>query len=691
VEVSDEALANLERQTEGWVVALRLVALHLRQIDDPEAALQSLHGGAQQIREYLLLEVMDRLPTWTREWMLTTAVLDRFCPELCDAVAAPTAGSEEPACDGFQFIQALTTGNLFTIPLDVQGRWFRYHHLFQEMLHEQLQTRTTPREITALHLRASAWFEGEGLIDEALKHALAAEDVDRVVEIVARHRHPTLNADRWYVLENWLSLVPETVVQQHAELLITRAWNLMFHFAFEALFPLLDQLESMLADNPAHDSIRDEISLCRGYGLFFMGEGVESLKLITAALERIPVECYEARAQGEIIFALASQLVGKKQQAVRTLDELLTHYDSPEEVRKTRLLITYVYIHLIDADLVEADRANRRFREVVERGGYAYVRAWADYLQGLIHLQRGEWDAAAEYLGRSVAQRFIHHKRAATDSMAGLMLAHLAAGREDEAQSTCEILRDYVGSLDDPTLWPLVSSAESRLSIMQGRPELGNGRLDSITPPADGVMLWWLDVPSITHCRALIAEGSRDGLSEAEARLHGLVETNEAHHNTFQLISILTLLATVFEKQARTDEALTVLERALTLAHPGGLVFPFLELGTPMTALLSKLPRDTTTGLFIEQIVAAAARVGSSAGTGPTRVERPPEVLLTDREQEILELLAQRLQYKEIATRLFISPQTVNSHLKNVYQKLGVSNRRRAVARASELGLLVSD
>jgi LuxR family maltose regulon positive regulatory protein len=691
VKASEEALANLAQQTEGWIVALRLVTIYLRHADDPEALLKRLHGGIRHTREYLLEEVLDQLPARTRDCMLKTSVLDRFCPELCDAVAAPTAGSEEPAYNGFQFTQELKTGNFFTIPLDLEGRWFRYHHLFQEMLRDQLETSASPGEIATLHRRASTWFEGEGFIEEALKHALAAEDIDRVVQIVAHHRHPTLNSDGWHILENWMSLVPETAVQQHVELLITRAWILMYHFAFEALFPLLDQLESMLVDNPAHDAIRGEISLCRGFGLLFMGEGAESLKHVTAALERIPVTYYEARAEGEIFFVLSSQMVGRKQQAIRFLDELLIHYDSPEELRKTRLLISYVFVHFLDADLAKADLATRRLREVAERAGYAYARAWADFMQGLIHLQRGEWDAATEYLGRSVAQRFIHFKRAGVDSIAGLMLAHQAAGREDDARSTCEVLRDYVGSLNDPTLWPLASSAESRLSIMQGRPRPGNGRPDSITLPPDGAMLWWLDVPSVTHCRALIAEGSRDGLSEAEARLLEQAEANEAHHNTFQLINSLTLLAMVFEKQARTDEALTVLERALTLAHPGGLVFPFLELGTPMTALLSKLPRDATSGPFIEQIVAAAARVGSSAGNGPTRMSRPPIDLLTDREQEILELLAQRLQYKEIAARLFISPQTVNSHLKNVYQKLHVSNRRRAVAQATELGLLPSD
>jgi len=296
VKASEEALANLAQQTEGWIVALRLVSIHLRHVDDPEALLKHLHGGTQHTREYLLEEVLDRLPTRIRDCMLKTSILDRFCPALCDAVAAPTAGSEEPVHDGFQFIQALTTGNFFTIPLDLEGRWFRYHHLFQEMLRDQLQARTPPGKITALHLRASAWFEGEAFVEEALEHALAAEDIDRVVQIVARHRHPTLDSDRWHILENWMSLVPETAVQEHVELLVTRAWILMYHYAFEALFPLLDQLESMLVDNPVHDSIRGEISFCRGFGLFFMGEGVESLKHIMAALERIPVSCHEAPA-----------------------------------------------------------------------------------------------------------------------------------------------------------------------------------------------------------------------------------------------------------------------------------------------------------------------------------------------------------------------------------------------------------
>ena len=310
-------------------------------------------------------------------------------------------------------------------------------------------------------------------------------------------------------------------------------------------------------------------------------------------------------------------------------------------------------------------------------------------MQGLIHLQRGQWPGAMEYLGRAVAQRFIHFKRAAMDSMAALMLAQQAAGQAAKANATAQLLRDYVSSLQDTTLWPLVGSAELRLCALRGQPECGpdwtEAGLDAMTLPAEGAMLWWLDLPSVTRCRPLIAAGAPVGLRRAEALLQTQIEINQAHHNRFQLIGVLALQALALHPQGRTEEALGVLQRALSLAQPGGLVFPFLELGAPMAALLRQLPREAATAPILDRILAAADTTSPNAAPAPP--EPPAPDLLTDREQEILALLAQRLQYKEIAARLVISPQTVNSHLKNVYQKLGVSNRRQAVARAGELGL----
>jgi LuxR family transcriptional regulator, maltose regulon positive regulatory protein len=161
--------------------------------------------------------------------------------------------------------------------------------------------------------------------------------------------------------------------------------------------------------------------------------------------------------------------------------------------------------------------SNRRLWKVVEHNKYVYVWAWTTHMQGLIHLHRCEWEAAGEHLGRSVEQRFIHFHRAALDSITGFMLAYQALGQEDDIRATMQVLRDYVTPFDDPTLWILVGSAEARLAIMQGgQPEIVSRWLETSALPPEGAMLWWLDLPSVTHCRALIAEGASASLSKAE-------------------------------------------------------------------------------------------------------------------------------------------------------------------------------
>ena len=465
--VSERALATLQREVEGWAVGLRLTALALRLTENPDKLVQGLGGGLPQIQEYLLREVLAGLPPGLREAMLRSAILDRFCAEILEAICPPDAAEGSRGLAGREIVDHLNAANLFTIGLDPEGRWFRYHHLFQDLLERQLLQSRPHEDLVALHSRASAWFEGEGSISESLKHAMAAEDLDRVIELFKRHRHPTINADRWYELANWLALVPDELVLEHAELAMSRVWILMHHFRFETALPLLDHIETLIGGDPNTEEIRGEIALCRGYSLFFLGDGAASLQLMEEALSKIPVSYTEARAQSEVIFGMSKHMVGHKEEAIRFLDELLVHYDSPEPIRKGRLLITYVFIHFLDGDLFAAEQANRRLTEFVEREGLAYNLAWAHYMQGMIHLHRCEWQAAIDFLGRSVAQRFIHFKRAATDSITSLMLAQQAQGLHGDARGSLQVLNDFVASQDDPALWPLVSSAEARLAAMQ--------------------------------------------------------------------------------------------------------------------------------------------------------------------------------------------------------------------------------
>ena len=326
---------------------------------------------------------------------------------------------------------------------------------------------------------------------------------------------------------------------------------------------------------------------------------------------------------------------------------------------------------------------------VVDRNRYAYAEAWHDYLQGLVHLSRYELDTAVEFLERSVSNRFIHHQRAALDSIAGLILAYQALGRPDDAEATSHMLRDYVASLDDPQFWALLDSVEVRLAILQGRAAPTRRWLESSAPPEEKAMLWWLEIPCVSRCRALISEGSSANLDKAQQRLHEYVELSEALHNNFHLIGILALQAVAYKKQQKLEDALAVLARALTLAEKSDFMFPFVELGQPMIELLERLADKKGLTDFVNRLIdrfqatkqqhpiAPAAR--SEPGRG--RTTEP----LTRRELDILALLAQRLQNKEIAAKLFVSPETVKSHLKNLYQKLNVSNRRDAAARATAI------
>jgi LuxR family maltose regulon positive regulatory protein len=701
--LSDEVLTQLQHQVEGWAAGLRLLSFVLRQVDSSQTLVKKLPEHLPQAQDYLLREVLASQPAEVSGSLLASSILDRFCEGVIDAVCGRPDTDDQAGFTAAAFLEELHRSNLFTISLDARREWFRYHHLFRELLVAELERRRGPDHLAALHLRASRWFENQGLIDEAIRHALAAEETGRAIQLVARHRHEALDSDQWWVLESWLSLLPAGSVEQNAQLLMARAWILLnYHFRVEAVPPLLDEIESLLGDDPGDERVRGEVAASRGYVLWLMGNGAESLQHAEVALERIPLEHRDFRSNTELVFVLASQMVGRKAEGFRFLDDLLAHPDSLHEMHKTRLLAGRVFVHLTAGDLLAAEVANRRLSTAGESGGSRYVRAWTSYLQGLIHLQRGEWEAAVEFLERSVAQRFLHHRRVAVDSMIGLMLAQQALGRKDEAQVALGNLNGYVATFGDSSMERLAASAEARLAILQGNLEAARRWAEATGSPPEGAVVWWFEIPSITRCRAMLAAGPPGAVVKAEALLRECADVIEAQHNTCQLIRVLTLLAMAYDRQGKTGQALGTLERAVTLARKGDLVLPFVELGTPMVDLLGQVTGEreftdridrlvTAFGLPTDRPDARKAEAVEQPTRGP---EGRPAVAgrnlqgLTNRELDVLELLARRLQNKEIAAALGISHQTVHSHLKQIYDKLGVHGRRQAVERAETTRIL---
>jgi len=695
--VDGVAAATLEEKTEGWVTGLRLAVLSLRNRSDLEHMIENLPVENRYVTDYLLDEVLLNHPEENQEYLLATATLDRFCAPLCDAVCAPGSKLWECKMGGEQFLKWLEKSGLFVIPLDEQGRWFRYHHLFRKLLQRRLKHRLDTDEISALQMQASRWFAENNLIDEALKHALAAGDVSAAAQLVEKSRHLPVNEDKEYILEKWLAQLPDEVVQQRPELLMAKAWVLNQQFLLSAVPSVLKAIEKT-QNREFKGSLKGEIDLFKGIFLFWEGRGERAMELIDRSLEQTPAENTGVIAEAEIYFAVSCQIAGQGKTLVQSYRRKL-YNEASEEKRKMYLLGSLAFVYLLSGELVEADEIARQMKDMATRVDNVHVRAWYSYLQGIIHYQWNNLEAAGRHFSRALENRFLLDANADIDSYAGLILSYQGMQQPDKAKETMNRMMEFTRETSNPDCLPRARSVQARLSFLQGDLESSVRWLETTDLSFDtGTLLFWLDVPRFTQCRLLVARESKASLSEATEKLREHLQFNRANHNTPQMIEILLLQTMACQKQGQTDEALSVLEHAVTLARPGGYIRPFVNAGKPMADLLTRLLQSGKTVDYIERILAAFdayESVGERDEPSPQPEQQPwvrnqaLDEPLTNRELEILSFLGQGLRNKDIADRLFISPETVKKHASNIYRKLDSPNRQQAVVKANRLGILI--
>lgn len=723
----EQTVRALVERVEGWVTGVRLAVLSSRHRGSEDLARAHVESNISYITNYLVAEVLEGQPMAIQGYLLGTSILERFCAPLCEAVclgstqvASPReAGTAEEAggcaLSGQAYLDWLEASDLFVVPLDDKHEWYRYHHLFQELLRNQLQRRCGPDEIAALHSRASAWYAQNDLVDEAIDHALRAGDDLGAAELVERNSRVRLNEDRWHVLEKWMAKLPEAIIQQRPQLLLARAWVSYYHLALRAIPPLLEALETMLDDDAASQPLWGEIDFFWGHHWYWQGQSSLSLDLLSRALERIPEAHHAARGEAELWWGLASQYSGQRAEAVQKLNSIIYGEKPPHPVRQVKLLGALVFMHMISGELIEVARATPQIRDIAIRSQNAYIIAWVSYLQAYVAYFQNELGQAAQHFAQAVEGRYVLQTRAAIDSLAGLALTYQAMQQPDKADATMNLMLEYVQRMGGPTSVAIAYSCQARLSLLQGDLDSAVRWLQTADLPTDaGAMVYWLEIPHVTKCRVLIAEGSAASLQEAMGTLRVYEQVKEARHNIRQLIDILLLQAVAYQKQGQADTAQAALERAVTLALPGGWIRPFVELGPTIACLLVRLSQQGVAPQYITQILAAfpakdtadagirrrtktqgPSPVGSALAHGPLSslagdtsggLVEP----LTNRELEVLALMAQRLTNKEIADRLVLSVGTVKQHAYNINQKLNVRGRRQAVAKATSLGILSS-
>jgi len=698
VTIGGGALRNLQRELEGWAVGLRLVSLAVRQVDDPDAFLNSLHGGIPHTQEYLLREVLtDRSPE-VRRCLLKTSILDRFCGELIESVCAPDTSTDTPTLDGDEFVRLLRESNLFTIALDARGEWSRYHHLFQELLQRQLKQETTDDEMATLHLRASEWFETQGLVAESIGHALAADEVERAADCVERHRYEEMNADRWYVVDKWLARLPAEIKQERPGLLLMQAWISYWRWELARLAPLVEQIEPLLQENPANTAMLGELDFFRANLAYWQGDFETAEQLLEKALSQVGELGGIIEGNVEIMFALARCTNGKGEMAVQALNDRMRTLDPDDVMLLSHLVAALIFVHLISGELPPVRARAEQLTSIATRARMYNTAGWAPYFLGCACLHSFDLDGAIHAFAEAVRRPYVVEPRAVVDAFAGLAIAQQLAHRTEDAEQTLGRLMDFAVELNTPEHLSVAHACRARVSTLRGDLTSVVSWVTSSHETTELAELFtWLEAPAITRTRVLIATGSEPGLGEAAELLRTIRGRTESWGFRCQTIEATVLHALALQRLGRTDEAAEALTEAIAFAEPGGWIRPFVEAGSDMTGILRRMETNGAGDGFVQRVLAAmepavAAQPvrtppSPAADPSPAPDQSDPDAL-TNREFDILLLLSQRLQNKEIADQLCISTHTVNDHLKHIYQKLDTKNRRQAVKRAVEMGIL---
>jgi LuxR family maltose regulon positive regulatory protein len=697
--VDNKILKTLEERTEGWVTGLRLAALSARKPADLTRVFDALRPDSRYVMDYLVDEVLQRQSIDVQRFLLCTSVLERFTPSL----AGELMEVQQAEAYARQQLIEIQKANLFLVPLDDEGEWYRYHHLFQELLKHRLQTQYTPEQIVDLYLRSSAWFAQNGYIDEALRYALIGGDVDGAARLVEAQRLPAMNQERWQRLQRWLKRLPPDIVQKRPNLLMAQAWLMSTKFRLDEITPIVDQVESQLKEpgldlsSSDRQMLQGEIALFRGQHAYFQGKGQICSNFAEAALVDLPLRHSLGRGYAYLFRAGGRQLSGDLEGGYAVLREALAEDRVHRNVFPARPLFGLEVFDYISLDFTALERTSAHMLRLAEERSLPESAGWAHLYRGCLHYKRNDLDLAEEAFLNVVEERYRIFNRIAMSGYCGLALTYQALGRPGEARQTVEAALTFDLELGLTGARIVTEAVKAQLALMQGDLNTAIRWVAAFDRQMALRFMTYYSAPHLMLPRILIAQGTGESLKEAAELLPRMLRFARDICNSLDVAELLALEALLYDAQGLSDASFIPLEKALELAQREGLLRIFVELGPQMGRLLHQLTSqaslDSELRTFAGQILSIlgdADRLGTQlhiSANEQASILAP----LTPRELEVLQLLGERLTNREIALRLVISILTVKRHTVNIYDKLDVSGRRDAVAKAQGIGLLPPD
>jgi LuxR family maltose regulon positive regulatory protein len=706
--LSADDVAALEARTEGWIAGLQLAALALRDHSDLGGFIRAFTGSHRFVVDYLADEVLTRQPSHLQRFLLQTSILDRMCGPLCDAVTdfglpilefeihSSIQNPKSKIQNSQLILEQLERANLFVTPLDAERRWYRYHHLFAEVLRARLQSGVSPAEVATLHRQASAWYAQHGAVPDAIQHALAAEAPDIAAQLIETHGQRLIARGELLSLTRWLRLLPDTTLRARPRLFILLAWLLPNTGALADAARYRAEAEALLADTP-DPVLRSEFLALQLQPLIFQDRTDEVITLGRQVLEYLPVEHFFHSVSG-IITGLALL----RQSQLAEAEQILTA--AVIEAREKQALFFLVSglarLALVAVERGEFAQAEQFSAEALAEcrspnGTLSPIAGMALVGLGRLRGWQGRLDDATRTLEESL--ELCGQLNAAPffflDGYTGLADLYLSQGRFPEALHQLALAEERVRRFANPAFMATIAAHRASIWRAQGNP-LFIAWLNDRDPTSEEPLTAVRDTEYVTLVRGLI------DTNQVPAALRWIDRLAAFAHDTDRKrseVDMLVLRVIALHHQGEVRAARTALVRALALAAPMGYVSMFVAEGAPMGALLQQAHAFSSVPSYVEKLLAAFGRTGgrglSPEGIDPaTSVLNPQSSVLVEplsaRELEILRLIADGQSNQAIADTLIIAVSTVKRHINNLSGKLAVQSRTQALVRARELQLL---
>ncbi len=691
----EESIAALEERTEGWATGLQLAALALRGASNPAQFIQEFSGSHRYILDYLTEEVLEQQPDDVRSFLLKTSVLDQLYGPLCDVLTGRS--------DGQEMLADLERANLFLVPLDEERHWYRYHHLFADLLLARLQS-IDPEQMPELHRKAAAWYEEYGLISDAVRHALAAGEAVWAARLVEQHSEEILRRGEGETLRGWLAALPREVVRSRPRLALAQVIAAFNAGRLQVAEPLLKDAEQALAtasSEPYEPSIGKDMSmltnvpasiaLLRASMATLRGDAERTTELVRWAQDHMAEDEQGPRISVRWNLAQADWMRGRLAEAERAFVDIV---DTGRETGEPHLTLTAGSVSVLGRIQRAQGRLEAAFRtyqeglEFAARTGPSVVLSAAVAHVGMAEVlyERNQLDQALHhaeegiFLGQQLTSTQALASGLATMAWIRQALKNPVGAQEAMDEAYQVMLPAEVVSLFNP-----VPAEWARLLLAQGDVREAARWVEERGLDEEGEPSYAREREYLVLARTLLGRNQHD---RALTLLERLESAAKAQTRMGSVIQIQVLQALGFQAAGKADQAMKAMAQTLMQAEPEGYIRTFIDEGPAMAALLHRaLSRGVTTE-YTSMVLAAFPSVNQETHPSSSSVTFGFNEPLSDRELEVLRLLASGASNQEIAKFMSIALTTTKKHVSNIIRKLGVNNRTQAVSRGRDLGLL---